>query len=341
MAKRTTDVQVGLFAVIGLLLLGMLILIFGGFKNFLAETYAIAAHFPNAAGTTEGTPVRLLGIEVGRVKNITLAHDQGGVLMILAIQKSVDIRADAPISIKQEGFIANIYLEFSLGTSPAVLPKDGTARVEGRVETFAQYVEDAASALRTMGTNMNARVTEVSDRLVKLADNLNDITGDEQFRKDLKVLAANTGAVTSELKQKLPELIANLNSTATKAQASIEKASELFETYRNLGEELQQTDAIVKEQVTRQGANLDKVTGSLVEAADNIAKLSASLNDIAEAVKTGRGSMGQLFTNEDLYRKTVSLVDTLTNASKEFGDLAETLRRHPDWVIKGPPKGSQ
>ena len=92
----------------------MMILIFGGFKDFLADTYLVTAYFPNAAGTAEGTPVRLRGIEIGRVRTIALAAEYG-VMMKLDIRESVKIQKDAPLAIRQEGFIANIYLEFGVG----------------------------------------------------------------------------------------------------------------------------------------------------------------------------------------------------------------------------------
>ena len=113
MSDHRADIQVGLFSIIGLLMLAMLILIFGGFKNILVETYEVTAIFENAAGTTEGTPVRLVGIEVGNVKSVSLNPETAGVRMRLTIDRKVDIRQDAPVAIKQEGFIANIYISSS------------------------------------------------------------------------------------------------------------------------------------------------------------------------------------------------------------------------------------
>jgi phospholipid/cholesterol/gamma-HCH transport system substrate-binding protein len=337
MSDRRSDVQVGLFAVIGALLLAMLILIFGGFKGFFASYYNVTGSFKNAGGASQGTPVRLLGIEIGRVKDIALAPEKTGVIMTLQINSNVDIAADAPLSIRQEGFIANIYLEFGAGSKEAALPKDGSARVNGVIETFAFYLEGATEALTEKSAEINEKIGEVTAKLVALADNVNALTGDEKFRSDVKSLTANASVVAGQLKEKLPGLIDNLESAAKNAQASLDKASALFDTYQGLGEDLKKTNSVVQEQVIKQGANLDQLSASLVEAADNISKLSESLNQIAIAVKGGQGTVGKLFTDEELYKSTLRLIDTASNASKEFKDLAEVLKNHPDWIIKGPP----
>ncbi|MCD6405166.1 MAG: MCE family protein [Planctomycetes bacterium] len=338
MSDRRCDIQVGLFSIIAVVLLAMMILIFGGFKDVLAETYRVTAHFPNAAGATEGTPVRLLGIDVGKVTSIVFDPETGEVRMLLTIDKKVDIRMDAPLAIKQEGFIANIYLEFSGGMSRETLAKDGTASIEGRVDTFASYIERATTVLSDMGGAIDKKVSDVTDRLATLIDNLNSITGDEEFRDNLKELAANTSRIAERLQENLPDLIDNLNAAAVTAQEDLEKGSQLLDTYRDLGEELRETAGAAREQLDRQGANLDKLTASLTESAEDISKLAESLTEITEIVKSGQGSAGKLFTETDLYNSLVASIDMLADAAEEFRDLAETIKKHPDWIVKGPPK---
>ncbi len=337
MSDRRNDIQIGLFSVIGVLLLAMMILIFGGFKDFLADTYTVTAYFKNAAGTSEGTPVRLRGIEVGRVKSISLAAEYG-VQMKLDIRQSVNIQADAPLAIRQEGFIANIYLEFGIGTGDKMLAKDGAAVVNGQVETFAAYVERATTVLAEMGVKIGDKVSAVTDKLGTLTDNLNAITGDVQFQTNIKAVASSGAAVTGQLRDKLPGLIDNFNDAAVEAKASLAKSRELFDTYNELGKGLAETNRDVQAQIASQGKNLDELQASLIGTAESISRLSKSVDDIAQAVGRGQGSVGKLITNDDLYRSLVDSIDTISAAAGEFKDLAETLKEHPDWIFKGPPR---
>lgn len=331
MSDHRSDVQVGLFVLIGVLLTAMMILVFGGFKNVLADTYVVTAHFPNAAGTTEGAPVRLLGIEVGSVAGIGLDPETDGVLMRLHVSKKYDIMSDAPLLIKQEGFIANIYVEFSEGVSGKALPKDGSARVEGTVDTFATYIEKATTALSETGGDVKTRVAEVAERLTTLLDGLNNIVGDEVFRKDVKGMASNIEAITAQLKKDLPGLTENLSAATAEVRTGIANASELMETYNRLGDD-------ARAQLAHQGENLDKLTESLVVTAGNIAKLAENLNDIVESVERGEGTVGKLLTEPDAHRSLVAAIDMLMEAAREFRDLAEMVKKHPDWLIKGAPR---
>lgn len=341
MSDRRNDIQVGLFSIIAVLLLAMMILIFGGFKNVLVDTYRVTAHFDNAAGTTEGTPVRLLGIEVGNVRSVTLDPETGGVVMVLTINKGVSIREDAPLAIRQEGFIANIYLDFGMGTSEKILPKDGTARVEGKIETFAAYVEGATTVVADMGGSMKEKFNEISDHLLDLLDNVNDLAGDEKFRGDLKQLASNTTEVTSTLKDKLPGLLDEMQTVAARAKKSLDEASGLMDTYRQLGEKLTETTEAGREEIERQGDNLDRLTKALTESAVDVSALAKGLTEITTAIRSGEGTLGKLLSDPELYRALVGAIDELENAAGEIKELAETIKKHPDWLLKGPPPSRQ
>jgi len=338
MSDRRADIQVGLFSIIGLLMLAMLILIFGGFKNILVETYEVTAIFENAAGTTEGTPVRLVGIEVGNVKSVSLNPETGGVRMRLTIDRKVDIRQGAPVAIKQEGFIANIYLEFGMGDSSDILPKDGTAEVSGTIDTFAAYLARATMAVSDMGGTIKERIENLCDKFVTLTDGFNSIVGDEEFQDDLKGLTANASAVSATLKEKLPPMMDNLSEAAAMAQKSIDKTAGLLDTWQALGEDLRGLSGSASAQLERQGANLDMLTASLAESADSVATLATSLNDIVEMVKAGEGTVGKFFSDTELYRSLVDSIDEIEDASRMIGELAETLKKHPDWLLKGPPE---
>jgi phospholipid/cholesterol/gamma-HCH transport system substrate-binding protein len=337
MSDKRADIQVGLFSIIAILLLAMMILIFGGFKNVLIDTYRITARFDNAAGATEGTPVRLLGIEVGNVKSVTLDTEAGGVCMVLILNKSADIRKDAPLAIKQEGFIANLYLDFGLGTSDELLPKDGTAVIEGSIDTFAAYIERATMVMSDMGSSIKDKVTDVSDQLLKLLDDLDELAGDEQFRTDLKEVVSHTSDIAGTLKGELPSLLEKVQSFAGKAETSIDEASDLLKIYRELGLELTETAKVGREQIARQGENLDRLTGALTQGAVDVSALANSLRDIAETVNSGEGTTGRLLKDPELYRSLVAAIDELELAAREIRQLAETIKKHPDWLLKGAP----
>jgi len=258
--------------------------------------------------------------------------------MTLRIRENVDIRRDASISIKQEGFIANTYVEFSSGRADEFLPKDDTAEVSGDVQTFSAYIARAGEVMEDLGGRVQDQVSEVSEKLVTLAESLNSIAGDEQFQDDLKTIASNAGTISERLKDRLPDLIDNLNATAQKAQESLDRTESLFSTYEDLGKELTAAGEDARAQLARQGENLDRLTAGLKTTAEDFSTLMRTLNDIAAAMRAGEGSAGMLVKDEELYRSLVRSIDTISDAVLEIKDLARTLKEHPDWLLKGPPE---
>ena len=79
MEKRgvSTEVKVGIFVFLGLIVLGYMTLKVEKFKLRTEKGYEIAAFFDSASGLVNGSAVQIAGIEVGRVKDIRLTGKTG------------------------------------------------------------------------------------------------------------------------------------------------------------------------------------------------------------------------------------------------------------------------
>lgn len=70
--ERTTDIKVGLFVALGIVLLTVSILLIGQERRLFEKPIYLSALFPNVAGLKVGAPVRLAGYDVGIVSDILL-----------------------------------------------------------------------------------------------------------------------------------------------------------------------------------------------------------------------------------------------------------------------------
>ena len=104
MEKRgvSTEVKVGIFVFLGLIVLGYMTLKVEKFKLKTAQGYEIVAFFDSASGLVKGGMVQIAGIEVGRVKDIQLTGRQARITM--TIRKDIPIYSDARASLKTRGF---------------------------------------------------------------------------------------------------------------------------------------------------------------------------------------------------------------------------------------------
>ena len=74
MKENRTELFVGFFLLIGLLLLGFLVLKFGNFGDRFEETYSLTVTFDDGGGLIKGTDVRLGGVKIGRLAEAPTEH---------------------------------------------------------------------------------------------------------------------------------------------------------------------------------------------------------------------------------------------------------------------------
>ena len=103
--------------IIGLLGLGHLTGKFNLWDHLAGESYLIYARFESVAGLEEGNPVKMLGLNIGRVKRLKMDMENQVALAELKIDKKVTIYDDAFASIKMQGLIGDNYVSIDAGGS--------------------------------------------------------------------------------------------------------------------------------------------------------------------------------------------------------------------------------
>ena len=119
MRRFDIEFAVGLFVLAGILCLGYLSVKLGKMEVIGGGGYEIQALFSNSGGLKTGASVVISGVEVGRVKDISLEDYQAKVVMVLP--EDVKIQEDAIASIKTKGLIGEKYVEITPGASDIVL----------------------------------------------------------------------------------------------------------------------------------------------------------------------------------------------------------------------------
>ena len=125
MKKYAMETTVGIFVVIGLLGIAYMTVKLGH-VSFLGEnTYPLYAKFTTVTGLRVGSPVDMLGIEVGRVERITLDQKDQMAVVEMRIKKGIQVYGDAIASIKTEGLIGDKYISIDPGGAGQLLVAGG------------------------------------------------------------------------------------------------------------------------------------------------------------------------------------------------------------------------
>jgi phospholipid/cholesterol/gamma-HCH transport system substrate-binding protein len=113
MENTKLEFIVGVFVLVGIVCLGYLSIKLGKLELIGGNVYEVVAQFNTASGLKTGSAVEIAGVEVGRVRAITLNEDRAAVL--LAVDDKVKLYTDTIASIKTRGIIGEKFLALSPG----------------------------------------------------------------------------------------------------------------------------------------------------------------------------------------------------------------------------------
>jgi len=126
MKKFDLELTVGLFIIVGVICLGYLSIKLGKMEVVGEKGYEVYAVFSNTGGLKIGSSIDIAGVDVGRVKSVTLDNYEARVVLILP--NSLKIQEDAIASIKTKGLIGEKYIEITPGGSEKLIQPGGRIR---------------------------------------------------------------------------------------------------------------------------------------------------------------------------------------------------------------------
>ena len=142
MKRFDLELSVGLFIIAGIICLGYLSIKLGKMEVFGSrKMYEVYGVFSNSGGLKTGSVITIAGVDVGRVRSISLDNYQARVTMDLP--EKVRIQEDAIAAIKTKGLIGEKYIEITPGGSDKFIPPKGKIRetqppvdLEGLISRF-------------------------------------------------------------------------------------------------------------------------------------------------------------------------------------------------------------
>jgi phospholipid/cholesterol/gamma-HCH transport system substrate-binding protein len=247
------------------------------------------------SGLGTGAPVRLNGVEVGRVARIELDQkDPKLVTLLLQVRDMIEIHADAVASVESQGLTGVSYVEISGGTldSPALTASAGQKypQIASRPSSLQQVFNNAPELV--------ARLLVIADRVESVLDdsnraaiaqtlaNIRDTTGVFDRRsKDIDQLvvdASQTMHNLADASAMLKGTLANLDRTSGNADRLIATAGTTFDRATKLASDL---DAVV--QASRPGLHdlTTNATAQLDELLSDARRLLASLNRVSTGLE--------------------------------------------------------
>jgi phospholipid/cholesterol/gamma-HCH transport system substrate-binding protein len=303
---KKTELLVGLFLTVGLLMLGLLILQFGSVRELIKDTYEITVPFADGTGIKDGTPVMLGGSKVGKVpRRPKLNANFNGVTIALEIYENIRIPADAKFGIGTAGLLGDSYVEIRpTGKDTQVYIEPGTVLTEANVAG-----PQGLSALGDSAKDLSEKATEalqdirsaVADMRVSLKKINDSALGDE----NMKELQGSFTHLRSVL-QRLDEQTINEQTSkdVKEAVASFKDAAKALDaTVKKLDPAVAKMEGVV-EKADAAMVSADKAMKSIDDGA-------ASLGKIATDIRKGDGLLPALIYDRALKNEFTMLITNL------------------------------
>ena len=125
MKKFSMETTVGIFLVIGLLCIGYMTVKLGHISLIGDNDYSLTARFTSVIGLRVGSPIYMLGIEIGRVEALSMDQENQKAIVEMKIFTGIKIYDDAIAAIKTEGLIGDQYLSIDPGGAGSLLQPGG------------------------------------------------------------------------------------------------------------------------------------------------------------------------------------------------------------------------
>ena len=328
MNEQNLRFRLGLFFLVMLLLLGGLILIFGGFPTLFESTNEYTIVFTNAQGIAPGTPVRRSGVKIGEVRDLTLDNVTGKVRVRIRVRDDFKVRkADRPSVIT--GLLgSDSAIEFVPPPPNGKLPPVEFAEPGDTLEGVA--MADPATLMQKTSELM----PPVQEALIEIKKVL------QRFDKDLAPIVEDTMKEFREVAKMTQEFIPEMRKTnielheiAKQSRATIpdlRKTNEEFQlTARNWSKVGERMDVFLQ-------TNEEKLVKTIDQLNDTLKKVSVTFSDqnqkyVTDLLKNSevasRRFDGIAFNVDELLKETRGMVKDLNKSVKNVEDAFADLRK--------------
>lgn len=293
----TTELKVGTLVLVAILVFAFFVIRIEGLGGFEDDrTYELRARFDNIAGLTRDAPVRLAGVQVGRVAGIHLTDD-GRAEVAMRIGRDVVLHQDAVATVGSMGMLGEKYVEIQAGTAEAARVSDGDFIRGGRPTSIDQLVtvmsdisEDVQSTTESIRSVFGTE--EAADRMRNIMRNVEDTTAAaqalvEENRRTVGGTTRNLDELTASLRDSLPELVAEMRGFAQNLDAMVdnndERVANSLENIEAMSLRLDRS-ADELEQILSKINKGDGTLARLINEPQTVDKMNAALDSVDDAL---------------------------------------------------------
>jgi phospholipid/cholesterol/gamma-HCH transport system substrate-binding protein len=316
--KNTLETRLGVFVAMTVLAAAVILERVGSLDLFQPGT-RVNALFASVQDLKVGDSVKMAGVDVGRVKSISLTNDR--VLVTMKISAKGVVKTDSTARIKFTGLMGQNFVAIDFGTpqgEPLKTDQYVSTAEQADLSAMMQKLDNVASGVENLtksftGFKIDTLVGPLRDFISANKDPLTlSISNMQTLSQELySQLNQGKGTLGKLLKDEALynttlAAVSNLQSTASDIQATVADARKVLDQAKS-----------------GQGTIGKLLTDDrlFTETADSM----TSLKEILQKINHGQGSVGKLVNDQEFYKNaklTLQKLDTATEGLEDQGPLS-------------------
>ena len=293
--KVTKEIKTAILVLVSIVLLIWGITFLSG-SNIFNSTRKFYVVYPNVEGLTTASSVTINGLVVGKVNKIQLMEN-GSLQVELLMTDPVDVPKTSKAVMYSPSFLGGKQISLEINYNETNFAQDGDflegGNMSGLLDGLGEKADPLIQKLDSVLLNVN-----------KLVESINT-TLDEKTQKNLQEAIAelnqtmkNANGITSKFDRMVTENESKINNIV----------NDFGQTSKNLAAFSDDLDKVQLEKLQEILAKFDSA--------------AASLDNMMKDVENGKGNLGKLLKEEQLYQN-------LEGATKELNELLEDVKLNP------------
>ncbi len=298
--KLSNEIKTGILVLTGIILF---IIGFSYLKSndvFIKDRVFYAV-YEDVEGVSKGTPVTISGFNVGSVQDIKFFNNSSKLLLKFRVENDFNFSNQSTAQIYETGLIG--------GKALAVIPK---------------YGNEIAKSGDTLNSSIAPGLTElVNDKLSPLQEKIESMVVSAD-----SVLISLNSVLNTQAKDQIQSTITNFSSTVTDLKNSAGTLDEMISMNKN------KINNIITN-VNKSSNELSDLSNSfsdLTVIIENLSESSNSIENIVNEISSGNGSLGNLIYDDNLIK---SLNAASSNINLLIEDLRLNPKRYVHFSLFG------
>jgi phospholipid/cholesterol/gamma-HCH transport system substrate-binding protein len=306
MRSLGTETKVGIFVVLGILILSYFTVRVG--RIAVREVgYRVYTLVESATGLDKNSPVRIAGVQVGRVESIVLEKTKAKVALLM--NKGVQIPAGSKVYVRSTGLLGEKHIEIIPGAETEMVQANGLLEEGGPSVDVDRVLQQLSS---------------IGGDIQSVTQSLRNTLGGEKGEQAIQTIVTETRETMANLK--------SITQTIDRGEGTLGKLVKDDGLYREVKETVSNLS-----QVSRAIEKGEGTLGKLVkdealyektkEAMEQARSTLAQLNQVASSIEKGEGTLGKLVKDDTLYEETKGVIteakETLSNLRKVSEEIEQ------------------